>query len=161
MRTVRYDDENYACDAIDRSGELTPPTKRYGPRFTWYGDSGAARHMSTTQKGMSEYKLCKGMSDRTASDQMLPVLRLSKLHLGVKQESRTGLILDAILHVPMWEKNLFSIRAIDKAGLDIVGKNGVLTNRQRRIRLVPKSNLQAYEGFHVPTNFPTKFVHDL
>lgn len=78
------DDDDDACNA-DRSKWKFYSNKRFSPSYTWYGDSGTTRHMSTTRKGMYENKSFKGMSRWTASDRMLPILGNGALHLGVIQ----------------------------------------------------------------------------
>lgn len=58
------------------------------------------------------------------------------------------------------KEGFLSLRAIDKAGLDFVGKNGVLAIGNDWTRLVPKGNLYACETFKMSTNIPIRFVDD-
>lgn len=51
--------------------------KEYGRGITWYGGSGATRHMSNTRRTMRDYKPCEGKALSTISNQSFPVLRIS------------------------------------------------------------------------------------
>lgn len=73
-RALLGDDDDDA-HKIDRSKWRMYTQKIYGLSPTWYGDSGASRHMQNTRDGKYEYKPCKAVHVCTSSKQKLPVFR--------------------------------------------------------------------------------------
>lgn len=63
------------------------------------------------------------------------------------------LILNEVLHFPRIDENSLSFRAINKAGLDLLGQNGVLAIAHGKIQLTPKGSLYACEVYHLPRGF--------
>lgn len=116
--------------------------------------------MSTTRTGMYEYKRCKSMSVRTASDQMFSALGIGNLYLGAMQEPPIGVVLEEVFHFSRLKERLLSLRAIDKAGSDLFGKNGLLGIGSGRFLLILKGSLNTCEAFHIPTDSVTRFFGD-
>lgn len=73
-----------ADDAYDAypSKWKTNSEKIYGRSFTWHGTLGATMHMSNTRQAIYEYRPCKGVTVRTASNQLLPTLEIRKASFG-------------------------------------------------------------------------------
>lgn len=59
---------------------------RYRPCFALYGYSGVPGTLVKTLQIMYEYKPRKGMTVRTAMNQLLPILGIGKLHLTIMYE---------------------------------------------------------------------------